>query len=133
MPPVKTNVALILAGIVVVAVIVGCVIRRTHTVSYAEFVRAAEPNLHNTLVSVSYYCGSKDGFDYFVVRQPTGTEDRYRVPESDSKIAERFPYTKDRSKWRELKVWPNQGAAPLPVAVLRRRITPQISPRPEEA
>ena len=94
-------------GIVIVALIAGCIIRGTRTVSYAEFLRAAEPNLHNTLISVSYYCGSADGFDYFVVRQPLGSEDRYRVSESGSKVTDRFPYTKDRSKWRELRVWPN--------------------------
>jgi hypothetical protein len=45
----------------------GCITHRTQTVSYDEFLRASEPDLRNTLLGTSYYCGSRDGFDYFVV------------------------------------------------------------------
>ncbi|MGZ4973141.1 MAG: hypothetical protein ACXWDN_10305 [Limisphaerales bacterium] len=107
----KNKIALIAGGVLVVVLITACVIYRTRTVSYAEFLRAAEPNLHATLISVSYYCGSEDGYDYFVVRQPLGTENRYRVSVSESKLTDRFPYTKDRSKWRELHILPNPSAA----------------------
>jgi len=106
----KTKIALVLGGIVIVAIIAGCVIRRTHTVSYGEFIREARPNLAATIISVSYYCGSKDGFDYFVVIPPAGIEERYRVAKSESKITERFPYTKDRGKWRGLQNWLIQRA-----------------------
>jgi hypothetical protein len=76
----------------------------TRTVTWNEFAEAAQPNLHNTIITTSDYCGSRDGFDYFVVRPPMSREQKYRVLESDSPIRDRFAFTRDRSRWRRTDV-----------------------------
>jgi hypothetical protein len=82
----------------------GCIFPRpTKTATYAQVLNAAKPNFQNTLITVAYYRGSKEGFDYFVVCPPLSREYRYRVLEKDSRLASRFPFTKDRKKWRN---WP---------------------------
>src|SRR2546423_1623505 len=88
-------------GLCFLAVVIACFFfyDSTRTVTYSEFIRAAQPNYHNTIITVSHYCGSKDGFDYFVVLPPMSREHRYRVPSSDSPVTHRFGFTKDRSKW----------------------------------
>ncbi len=77
--------------------------RPAKTVTYSEVLVAAKPNLQNTLITSAYYCGSKDGFDYFVVYPPLGREERYRVAEGESRVVARFPFTIDQEHWR---VWP---------------------------
>jgi hypothetical protein len=76
----------------------------TRTVTLREFVDAAQPDLRNTLLSTTYYCGNKDGFDYFVVipPQPWVKDRKYRVLESDAIIHRRFGFTKERTRWVRL-------------------------------
>lgn len=76
----------------------------TKTVAFKEFAVAAEPNLHNTIITVSHYCGSRDGFDHFVVLPPGAREKKYRVLESDSRVRDRFAFTRERSRWRRIDV-----------------------------
>ena len=76
----------------------------TRTVTFKEFAVAAEPTLHNTIITVSHYCGSKDGFDYFVVLPPMAGEQKYRVLESGSPMGDRFAWTRERSRWRRIDV-----------------------------
>ena len=72
----------------------------THTVSHGELVTAAMPDYRNTLITITYYCGSKDGHDYFLVTPPFRGSRRYRVIESDSPIKKRFTLTRDKTGWR---------------------------------
>ena len=91
--------------LVVLLVCSGCLSggKPVKTVTYAQLLDAAKPNLHNTLITVAYYCGSMDGFDYFAVYPPLSREERYRVLEADSGVDIRFAFTNDRNQWRE---WP---------------------------
>src|SRR4051794_33984644 len=96
----------ILTGLAVVIVLTGgCLLYKpSRTVTWKEFAAAAQPNLHNTIITTSDYCGSRDGFDYFVVRPPGSREQKYRVLESDSPIRDRFAFTQERSRWRRTDV-----------------------------
>ena len=50
-------------------------------------------------VSATYYVGSDDNYDYFVI----GTvrcRKQYRVERNESKVTNRFQKTQDQSKWR---------------------------------
>ena len=82
--------------------LVGCASHRARTVRWDELFSPTPVTVQNTLIEVTYYCGSKEGFDYFVVRPPLNADRRYRVAEEGSRITKRFPFTTDRTKWRAL-------------------------------
>ena len=112
------------AGLLFMAglLLTGCV----KTVNRQELDAAIHSHEHETVSWVSY-AGSKDGFHYIQHGHTIGS-DNYRIAESDLKIDNPFPLTKDEGKWRTLKknweLWgtltiitnSKQGAAPLPSA-----------------
>jgi len=76
----------------------------TKTVTFNQLAAAAQPDYHNTIITVSHYCGSKDGFDYFVVLPPFSREQKCRVLETDSPVNDRFAFSQDRTRWRPIHV-----------------------------
>ena len=58
---------------------------------------------------LTYYCGSKQRHDYFFIEAsgPATVPHHhlFRVPESDSTVTNRFPYTTDRQHWRVHHGW----------------------------
>jgi hypothetical protein len=97
----KRTIQLIFAVLCLVVVLVGFLVlyNPTRTVTPKEFLEAAKPNLGNTIITVSYYCGSKEGFDYFVVIPPMGREQKYRLPAPNSIVHQRFAFSNERSQW----------------------------------
>lgn len=70
------------------------------TVSWQMLLQKANPAPQNTLQPQIYYCGSKDGFDYFVVQPVGGAESRCRVSMNDDLASlARFSLSDDRTKW----------------------------------
>lgn len=90
----KKNAALLF---VVGLLLTGCV----KTVNRQELDAAIHSHDHETVSWVSYV-GSKDGFHYIRHGHTIGS-DIYRIAESDLKIDNPFPLTKDEGKWRTLK------------------------------
>src|SRR4030095_6148395 len=83
----------------VVGVCCGC----APTVSQQEFLRAAAIHDSNCYPKHTYYCGSKNGYDYFAVNQTGSTlssSKEMRVAESQETVSMRFPYARDSASWR---------------------------------
>ncbi len=76
--------------------LLGC--QHTSTVSRAEF-ESLRTHCREPKVSVWYYMGSKDGFNFFRHRDLDGTRD-YRVPEGEMKYPQTFPLTYNQRSWR---------------------------------
>src|SRR5690349_21769691 len=90
---------LVLVGLVLALIRFLAFYNPTRTVTPEEFLAAARPDYHNTIITVSYYCGSKEGFDYFVVIPPWGKEQRYRLSDTNSFVRQRFTLSTERSQW----------------------------------
>jgi hypothetical protein len=100
----------------------GCI----KTVSRQELNTAIHSHDHETVSWVNYV-GSHEGFHYIRHGHAIGV-DTYRIAESDFKIDDPFPLTKNERKWRTLKkswdLWgctelrtnSQQNAASLPCA-----------------
>ena len=89
----KITALLFMAGLL----LAGCV----KTVNRPELYAAIHSHDRETASWVSYI-GSKDGFHYIRHGHTLGS-DIYRIAESDLKIDDPFPLTKDEGKWRNLK------------------------------
>ena len=84
------------ALLLVLVLLSGC----TETVTTAVLdAKAAEQN-GNTFPDKTYYIGSKDSYDYFIIRHDYGGSSRYRVLQSEAAVTTRFTLTKDETRWR---------------------------------
>jgi len=73
----------------------------TATVTKSELNAKASEQDGNSFPDRTYYCGSEDGYDYFVIRRGLGNSThQYRVAESEKAVTNRFPLTKDEKLWR---------------------------------
>jgi len=84
------------AGLIITLLLCGC----TRTVSRPELeVKAAEHNGF-TFPDRLYYCGSKGGYDYFVIRNGfSGSSSHYRVLQLKDADTNSFAFTKDETRW----------------------------------
>jgi hypothetical protein len=82
-----------------VAFLCGCT--STHTLTRSQLESAAKAMDGFTFPDRTYYCGTKDGYDYFVMQRSLGGSVRWsRVPETDKAVTERFPFSKDKMRWQ---------------------------------
>ena len=92
MTPMRTAPWLLLT----IALLCGC----TTTATRADLQSAAQARDGNTFPDATYYCGSKNGFDYFLIQHKLGGSESYRVPETDMAVKSRFPFSKDPARWQ---------------------------------
>jgi hypothetical protein len=82
---------------IVLLLFCGC----TKTVSKARLDAKATEHAGFTFPDQTYYVGSSDRYDYFVIRRGLGSSGtRYRVLQSEGAVANRFKFTKDETRWR---------------------------------
>jgi hypothetical protein len=82
-----------------VGLLCGCA--TTHTVTRAQLESGTKVMDGFTFPDRTYYCGAKDGFDYFAIQRGMGgSERRCRVPETDMAVTTRFPFSEDRTRWQ---------------------------------
>jgi hypothetical protein len=73
----------------------------TKTVSKAGLDAKATEHAGFTFPDQTYYAGSNDRYDYFVIRRGLGgSTQRYRVLQSEGAVTNRFELTKDETRWR---------------------------------
>jgi hypothetical protein len=73
----------------------------TETVTKSGLDAKANEHLAFTFPDQTYYVGSLENYDYFVIRSGIGgSSHRYRVLESEGAITNRFTLTKDETRWR---------------------------------
>lgn len=73
----------------------------THTVSKAQLEVKASEHAEFTFPDQTYYVGSDDAYDYFIVRSGLGgSTHRYRVLKSEGAVTNHFSVTKDETRWR---------------------------------
>ena len=78
----------------------GCV----RTITRDELQQETFRGQGKTLISITFYCGSKGGYDYFHIQPGMGSSTGdpsgdYRVASSEEAVARRFMYTTDRRRW----------------------------------
>jgi hypothetical protein len=72
----------------------------TKTVTKAELDARSTAGEHFTFPDQTYYVGSDDRYDYFVIRTwGNGPKNWYRVLRTEGVMTNRFPLTKDETKW----------------------------------
>jgi hypothetical protein len=80
----------------------------TRTVSYQQLQYEGTKRLGASFPDTTFYCGTKDGYDYFHIQPGIGSGGSdYRVAVAGSPHTNRFEFTSDRSLW--LTVWPLPG------------------------
>ncbi len=87
----------------VVAVAVNCGCASTSTVSQRDFLREAEVQDENSYPKYTYYCGSKNGYDYFAIDKTSSTTwsaRLVRVAENEGTVSSRFVFSQDSLMWR---------------------------------
>lgn len=73
----------------------------TSTLTKAGLDAKATEHAGSSLPDQTYYVGSDDHYDHFVIRRGMGGPTRlYRVHESESAVTNRFIVTKDETRWR---------------------------------
>ena len=80
----------------------------TKTVDYQILQQKSAEHHGAAIRDITFYCGSKDGFDYFYVEygSPDFSEGHaYRALSSETPITKRFPYTKQHGEWRETSLY----------------------------
>src|SRR5436309_2230533 len=75
------------------------------TVTHETLMRRAKRMDLTSWPDTTYYCGTRNGYDYFYIwhSMPTTSDGRgrtYRVPENESPLTNRFTYTEQRFQWR---------------------------------
>ena len=93
---------LILTALTLALCLGGC----TSTLTRDALQRRATRHSLTLYPDATFYCGSQQGFDCFYLEPEAPTtfrrSHRYRVPERENTVSDRFPFTKDRSRWRIL-------------------------------
>src|SRR4051794_37507988 len=83
--------------LLLVASLTGCM--NPKVVSYDTVQDTAHSHAGDTV----YYCGTKEGFDYYFVESgdvfSLNQGKYYRVPTEGSPVKNRFYFTKDQSRW----------------------------------
>jgi hypothetical protein len=79
----------------------------TITVQKEQIESLSQTQRSNSAPQVLYYCGTKDGFDYFKIEKVmmhlrSNTGKQYRVKQGDYAIKDRFPFTKERNSWQRI-------------------------------
>jgi hypothetical protein len=73
----------------------------TDTVTKSGLDAKAREQADNSFPDQTYYIGSEGGYDYFVLRRGLGgSAHRYRVPQTEGVVTNRFSLTKDETLWR---------------------------------
>lgn len=67
----------------------GCL--SVHTITKAELDAKYQESYYRSLRAIVYYCGSADGFDYFVVRNTGMLDFHCRIPATDPDLV-RTPF-----------------------------------------
>lgn len=92
----------LICSLILLLLLSGCA--SSPTVSRNQLENMAHAHDGFTFPSRAYYCGTKEGYDYFAI-QGFGVDSRtdgvkiYRVRESENTIPTRFPLTLNRSEW----------------------------------
>jgi hypothetical protein len=85
------------AALFLLLLLCGC----TKTVTRSGLDAKASERAAFTFPDQTYYVGSNDGYDYFIIRRGLGgSTHRYRVLESEGAVTNRFSLTKDETRWR---------------------------------
>jgi hypothetical protein len=96
---------LLASAIILALPAAGCA---TKTVDYQTLQQKSAEHHGAAIRDRTFYCGTKDGFDYFYVEygSPDFSEGRaYRALSSETPITDRFPYTKEHGGWRETSLY----------------------------
>ncbi|MDB6123760.1 MAG: hypothetical protein JWQ71_2753 [Pedosphaera sp.] len=86
--------------------VTGCA---TKTVNYPALQNAFAEHHSALYRDTTYYCGSKDDYDYFYIEY--GMSDRfsqgqvYRVASSEIPLTNRFPFSKEKSNWKRTTLY----------------------------
>jgi len=72
----------------------------TDKVTKAGLDAKATEHIGFTFPDQTYYVGSDDGYDYFIIRSGLGSTHRYRVLASEGAVTNRFSVTTDETRWR---------------------------------
>ena len=73
----------------------------TDTVTKAGLDAKATEHAGFSFPDQTYYVGSEDGYDHFVIRSGSGGSiHRYRLLESEGAVTNRFSVTRDETRWR---------------------------------
>jgi hypothetical protein len=86
----------------------------TKTVSYQDLQNAFAEHHGALYRDTTYYCGSKEGYDYFYIEygeDAINQGQRYRVASSESAVTTRFPYSKERNDWQPMTLYQSPAAA----------------------
>ena len=86
-----------LTSLILLVLVCGC----TTTLTKSGLDAKATKHAGSTSPDRTYYVGSDDRYDHFVIRSGTGGPSHlYRVRESEGAVTNRFIVTKDESEWR---------------------------------
>lgn len=110
---------LVLAAIFFSLAVPGCV----KTISHRQLLEIPRGTEVNTLPTIIWYMGSKNGFDYFNVGIGKGDSslsplnEEYKVESENTGVTNRFKLTNDKSKWKVYRspLKPGQVLEPGPI------------------
>lgn len=90
-----------LIALLLSVLVCGC----TSTLTKAGLDTKATEHAGATVADQTYYVGSDDHYDYFVIRSGTGKPTHlYRVRQSEGTVTNRFDVTKEETRWREYHI-----------------------------
>ena len=73
----------------------------TSTLTRGDLDAKATERASSPVPDQTFYVGSDDRWDYFVIRSGVGKRSRlYRVAEAEAAVTNRFAVTKDEAEWR---------------------------------
>jgi hypothetical protein len=85
------------AALALLFLLCGC----TDTITKAELEAKAREHAGFTFPDQTYYVGSDNRYDHFVIRRGLGgSTDHYRVLRAEDIVTNRFDVTKDEARWR---------------------------------
>jgi hypothetical protein len=82
-------------------------------ITYETLQQKAYAHHGDSFPDITYYCGTKEGYDYFYIEYGTSSINAgrlYRVETSNTPLTTRFPYTEDRDKWEKATLYTSPAA-----------------------
>ena len=78
------------------------------SVSYGELRKASLAHHGDTYPDTTYYCGTKEGCDYYYVKYGASGFNqgkKYRIATEESPQINRFEYTSDEDHWKQVTLY----------------------------
>jgi len=99
---------ILLASLIPISIL-GCA--SVKTVTKQQLAQLAIRNAKTSFPESVYYCGSTEGYDYFVIvsaidesPQRFKNGHRYRINSAEQSVSQQFQFTQDTTQWRDYRV-----------------------------